>query len=441
MSSAPATSPPVFMPKVAAASFIGAMLEWYDFFIFGTASALVLGPLFFPGSDPMAGTMASFATFGIGFLARPVGGIVFGHIGDRVGRKAALIATLLIIGIATFLIGVLPTYATAGVWAPALLVALRLVQGFGLGGEYGGAALLTIEHAQPSQRGFWGSLPQAAASAGILLATGVFALVSELPNDALMDWGWRVPFLLSAIMLVVGLFIRMNITETPDFERARRQHTHGAPLFRLLREHPRNVLLTLGARIAETVSSNIINAFGIAYVSTQLAVSRSVPLTGVLIASFLGILACPIFGALSDRFGRRAVYVGGAAFMALFAIPYFVLLQTASPVLICLAIVVAYNFGPTAMFAVQATFFSELFGPGVRYTGLSIAYQLSAIIGGFTPLIAATLLQAGRGAPWMVAAYLCLASLLTLVCALVVPGEAGSQALLRPLGGGNLSVN
>jgi len=409
------------MTKIAAASFAGAMLESYDFFIFGTASALVFGPLFFPLADPFAETMASFATFGVGFLARPIGGIVFGHIGDRIGRKSALITTLLIMGIGTFLIGLLPTYKTGGVLAPILLVLLRLIQGFGLGGEYAGAALLTIEHADEGRRGFWGSLPQAAASGGILLATGMFSLVSRLPEKALMSWGWRIPFLASIALLIVGMFIRLNVTETPDFERAKRSESNTRPpLVTLLQNHLRNVVLAFGARLAETVASNIINAFGIAYVSAQLAMNRSVPLTGMLIASSIGIGMCPAFGALSDRFGRRLVYVGGAAFMAVFAFPLFVLLGTRTASLIWLAMVVAYNFGPTMMFAVQTTFFSELFGTSVRYTGLSIAYQVSAIVGGFTPLIATALFKANRGAPWMVAGFLCGISLLSLLSALFV---------------------
>ncbi len=419
---------PPTMGRIAAASFVGAMMEWYDFFIFGTASALVFGQLFFPGGDPLAGTMAAFATFGVGFLARPLGGIVFGHLGDRVGRKSSLVATLVIIGLGTFLIGLLPTHATVGGWAPVLLVVLRLVQGFGLGGEYGGAALMTIEHAPAGRRGFWGSIPQAAASGGILLATGVFALLNLLPRADLVAWGWRIPFLLSAVMLAVGLFVRLSTTETPDFARARAvAATERPPLITLLQRHPGNVLLTLGARLAETCFSNIINAFGLAYVTTQLAVDRSVPLTAVLVASAVGMVACPLFGALSDRIGRRAVYVGGAAFLVAFAFPFFLMLGTRDATTITLAILLAYNLGPTAMFAVQATFFSELFGPTVRYTGLSIAYQVSAILGGFTPLVAAALLRTGGGAPWLVAAALAAIALLSLVCAALVRREPVGQ--------------
>ena len=424
------------MAKIAAASFVGAMMEWYDFFIFGTASALVFGPLFFPGKDPATGTLAAFATFGVGFLARPLGGIVFGHIGDRVGRKSSLVATLVIIGMGTFLIGCLPTYATAGVWSPVLLVVLRLVQGFGLGGEYGGAALMTIEHAPAGRRGLWGSIPQAAASGGILLATGVFALLNLLSQQDLMQWGWRIPFLLSAVMLAVGLFVRLSTTETPDFARARAAAaSERPPLFTLLQRHPANVVLTFGARLAETCSSNVINAFGLAYVTTQLGVDRSVPLTAVLAASAVGIVMCPLFGALSDRVGRRAVYVGGAAFLVVFAVPFFMLLGTRDGLLIGVAIMLAYNLGPTAMFAVQATFFSELFGPTVRYTGLSIAYQVSAIVGGFMPLIAASLLRAGGNTPWLVAAALAGIALFSLVCAAMVRPERASVATVEGMPG------
>lgn len=427
------------MRKVAAASLAGAVLEWYDFFIFGTASALVFGKLFFPGENPTAGMIAAFATFGVGFLARPLGGLYFGHLGDRYGRKKSLLATLLIVGIATTLIGLLPTWQTAGYWAPVMLLVLRLAQGFGLGGEYGGAALLTIEHAPEAKRGFWGSLPQAAASGGILLATGAFALVSQLSEEDLLSWGWRLPFLFSAVMLIVGLLIRLRIDETPEFEAARtraaaRRNTHPerAPLLQLLKDHPGALLMTIGARLAETTASNIVNTFAIVYVTTQLAMPRATVLNGVLTAAFIGLLMCPLFGAISDRIGRRRVYMMGAAFMALFTVPFFLLLGTQSPMWILVGIVVAYNLGPTSMFAVQATFFSELFGPGVRYTGLSIAYQFSAIIGGFTPLIAAWLLQLDGGKPWYVAGYLILICLMSFACARRVRGDARITAAQTP---------
>jgi MHS family shikimate/dehydroshikimate transporter-like MFS transporter len=412
------------MPKVAAASFAGAMLEWYDFFIFGIASALVLGPLFFPGRDPVVGMMASFATGGVGFLARPLGAIVFGHMGDHVGRKSTLIATLLIIGLGTFFIGFLPTYTTAGPWAAVALVVLRLVQGFGIGGEYGGAALMTIEHAPKGKRGFWGGFPQSGSPGGILLATGAFALVSLLHRDALLSWGWRIPFLLSGPMLAVGLFIRMNVTETPDFERARAAPAKGLTVVALFREHPSNTLLALGARLAETTSSNVINPFCLAYVATQLAMGRTIPLIAVLLASTIAVFMCPVFGLLGDRIGQRSVYVLAAGFMAAFAFPFFMLLGTKITLLVVIAIILAFNLGTMMMFSVEATFFSQLFNARVRYTGLSVAFQVSAIVGGFTPLISTYLLKRTDGAPWLVAGFLCAISVLSLVCAAVARPEA-----------------
>ena len=406
------------MPKIAAASFAGAVMEWYDFYVFGTASALVFGKLFFPNADPLTAMTASFATFGVGFLARPLGGIFFGHIGDKVGRKASLLATLIIVGMGTFLIGLLPVYETAGFWAPVMLVVLRLLQGFGIGGEYGGAALMTIEHAPQEKRGFWGSVPQSAASGGILLATAVFALVTRLPQEQLLSWGWRIPFLISAIMLIVGLFIRLQIEETPDFKRSQeRIDKPKVPLFALIQQHPRNLLLTIGARVSENVSSNIINTFAIGVLTSCLAVDRGVPLMGMMLASGLGFLACPLFGWLSDRVGHRALYLCGAGFLALAAYPFFMLLETKSAPLIILAIVIVSTFGAVLMFSVQATFFSSLFEPGVRYTGLSMAAQLSAVVGGFTPLIASRLLAEGNGAPWYVAAYMAGVAVLSFICA------------------------
>ncbi|MCU4161223.1 MHS family MFS transporter [Acidiphilium sp. AL] len=407
------------MGRVAFASFVGALLEWYDFFVFGTASAVAFGPLFFPNQNPLNGIMGAFAIFGVGFLARPLGGVVFGHIGDRIGRKAGLIMTLLIIGLGTFLIGLLPTWHQAGIAAPILLLVLRLVQGFGLGGEYAGAALITIEHAPEGRRGFWGGMPQAAASAGILLATLVFALLDGLPKSEFLAWGWRVPFLISIAFTLIGLFIRLNLLETPDFKKLQQQGMSDVPpLAQLLRDHPGNIMLAFGARLAETISSNIINAFGIAYIVSQLAMNRSVGLNAMMVASLIGIPMCPVFGALSDRFGRRAVYLGGAGFMAAFSYPFFLLLGTKSVAIIWLAFILAYNLGPTMMFAVEATFFSELFGAGTRYTGLSIAYQVSAIIGGFMPLIGTWFIKLDGGQPWLIAAFLLGISVLSFVCAM-----------------------
>lgn len=425
------------MRRVVVGSFAGALLEWYDFFIFGTAAGLVFAPLFFPNNDPWIGLIASFATFGVGFLTRPLGGIVFGHFGDKVGRKTTLIWTLGIVGTSTFLIGFIPDYHQIGILAPLLLMVLRLIQGFGLGGEYGGAALMTIESAPEAKRGFLGSLPQTAASVGIMLATGVFAMCNHfLTQEQFLSWGWRIPFWLSSVMLVVGMFIRLHTEETLDFKK-RHQMSIGKktalPLFELFRNHPRNILLALGARLAESVSSNIINAFGIVYISSQLALSRDIPLTGMLIASAIGIFCCPLMGWLSDRVGQRRIYLCGAGFCALFAFPFFLLLGTKSTLIIWCSMILGYNLGPTMMFAVQPTLFTRMFGTQVRYTGLSFAYQFSAILGGLSPLIASSLLALGKGEPWFVALFLVAVSTLSFICVwLIKPEEEEEIPLTQP---------
>jgi MFS transporter, MHS family, shikimate and dehydroshikimate transport protein len=392
----------VSMPKVAVASFIGAMLEWYDFFLFGTASALIFGPLFFPSANKTIGTALAFATFGVGFVARPLGGIFFGHMGDKYGRKVTLIATMVIIGVGTFLIGLMPTYASIGIWAPVGLIVLRVAQGFGLGGEYGGAALLTIEHAASGRRGFWGSLPQAAAATGLLIGTGVFTWTAQLPKDAFLSWGWRVPFLLSVLMLAVGVFIRISVLETPEFEQTlRAQNVARLPLLTLLRQHPLNTLHATCARLVETVIFNVTMVYGLAYVINVVGVPRSVPLTGIMVSAAVAIPLFPLVGLLSDRWGRREIYVAGCFFALLLAFPLFLLFNTGSSVAIVLAMVLS-GVVSTSLYAVETTFFSEIFRANVRYTGLSFAYQFSAIIGGFVPLVAV-----GRS-EWLVAAFLAL---------------------------------
>src|SRR4051812_7231960 len=301
------------MRRVAAASFVGALLEWYDFYAFATASALVFGPLFFPSDDPLLSTMASFGAFASGFLARPIGGLIFGDIGDRIGRRASLVATLLIIGTGTFLIGLLPTFEHAGIWAPILLLILRVLQGIGLGGEYAGASLITIEHAPSGRRGFWGSLPQGASPGGLLLSSLVFGLISLLPPEAFLAWGWRAPFLLSVIMLGVGFYVRLHIAETPEFEAIRELRTE-LPIVDLLRTHRMATLLATGARLAETVSGNMIKSFGLTYATVQLGLPRGEALGALLVTAGVGLLVTPIYGVLGDRFGpARCTWPGSAS--------------------------------------------------------------------------------------------------------------------------------
>jgi len=402
--------------RVVLASFIGTTIEWYDFFLYGTAAALVFGELFFPTLDPLAGTMASFATYAVGFFARPVGGIVFGHFGDRMGRKSMLVTTLMLMGMATFLIGVLPTYDQIGVAAPVLLVLLRFVQGFGVGGEWGGAVLMAVEHGHAGRRGLYASWVQAGVPAGLLLATAVFNLFSLLPDEQFLSWGWRVPFLLGIALLAVGMFIRIQVFESPVFAKAREtKPPPPVPLFDVLRRYPRNILLAMGARFAENGSFYVFTVFVLSYATVELGVDKNVILNGVLVASAIQFFIIPAFGMLSDRLGRRPVYLAGALGLAVYALPFFWLVDLGSGWSITLAIVLGMIVH-AAMYAPQAAFFSELFGTDVRYTGASIGYQMaSPLAGGLAPLIATALLQWSGGEPWPVAVYMIVLAAITLV--------------------------
>ena len=397
----------VSINRVALSGLIGATVEWYDFFLYGTAAALVFGELFFPSSDPLVGTIAAYGSFAFGYLSRPLGAIIFGHYGDRIGRKAMLILTLLIMGIATFLIGLLPTYAAIGVWAPILLFVLRFFQGIGLGGEWGGAVLITVEHSPGDKRGFYGSLIQIGAPAGLLLGTGVFVIFSYLPQEQFLSWGWRVPFLVSVILIGVGLFIRLKILETPAFSQVKESGTEARiPIVDVFRNYPKNVLLTMGARLSEGQTFNIFAVFVITYATSQLELARSMILYGVIIGAAIECLTLPVFGAFADRIGRRPVYMGGAAFCALFAFPFFWLLDTENTILIWLAVALGLAIGHSAMWGPQASFFSEAFDTRVRYSGTSFVYQFSGIASSaLTPLIATTLLGWAGGSPWLVVVF------------------------------------
>jgi MHS family shikimate/dehydroshikimate transporter-like MFS transporter len=404
--------------QVALASFIGTAIEWYDFFIYGIASALLFNKLFFPEFESMTGTLLSFGTYAVGFVARPLGGIVFGHYGDRVGRKTMLSLSLLIMGVATCLVGALPTYESLGMGAAILLVVLRLAQGFGLGGEWGGAVLMAVEHAPKNRRGFYGTWPQMGVPAGLLLANGVFFAISSSISDAdMLAWGWRVPFLLSSLLVFVGLFIRLRLAESPAFAKVKETGKAAKmPLIEVLVHHPKSILLAMGARLAENGFFYVFTVFVLTYGTGQLKVARETVLTGVLIASAAHLFALPLFGILSDRLGRRPVYMLGAVFSALFAFPFFWLLDTREPGMIWLAITLGMAVGHAAMYGPQASFFSELFGTRVRYSGASLGYQLASVIaGGLSPLIAPELLILSGGSPRPVAMYLIGLAVITLV--------------------------
>ncbi len=412
---APASAP-ADTRRVVLASFVGTTIEWYDFFLYGTAAALVFNQLFFTNLEPLAGTMAAFGTYAVGFFARPLGGIVFGHYGDKIGRKSMLVTTLMMMGIATILIGLLPTYNQIGLWAPALLVLLRFVQGFGVGGEWGGAVLMAVEHSRTGRRGYHASWVQAGVPVGMLLANGVFMLVSRMEETAFLSWGWRVPFLLGALLLGVGMFIRLKIMESPVFTEAKAKDPGPKiPVLTVLREHPRNVLLAMGARFAENAYFYIFTVLVLSYGSQQLGMGKAGLLNAVMLGSAVQLVAIPAFGALSDRWGRRPVYLGGAFFLLLFAFPFFWLVGTKEPALVILAVVLGL-IGHSAMYGPQAAFFSELFGTRVRYSGASLGYQLaSPLAGGLAPLIATALLGWSAGAPWPVALYLIGMAVITLV--------------------------
>jgi metabolite-proton symporter len=418
--------------KVVGASLIGTTVEWYDFFLYGSAAALVFNKLFFPTADPLNGTLLAFTTYAIGFLARPLGGVVFGHFGDRVGRKKLLVLSLLLMGGATMLMGVLPTYASVGILAPILLTLLRLVQGFALGGEWGGAVLIVSEHGDAKRRGFWASWPQAGVPCGNLLATAVLAILAAVQSDAdFLSWGWRIPFLLSGVLVVIGLWIRLTVSESPIFlaaqeKRAKEPVQEKAPVLVLLRHNWREVLIAMGARFAENVSYYVITAFILVYVVTGLGLSKSVGLNAVLIASAVHLVSIPVWGHLSDRFGRRSIYLIGAVGMGVWIFAFFALLDTKDPVLITLATTIGLVLHG-AMYGPQAAFFSELFGTRVRYSGASIGYQLASIAAGaLAPLIATALLKA-YGTSFPISIYVVITCVITVVAILLSRETRGAD--------------
>jgi len=423
------TSSPTPLRRVVAASMIGTTIEWYDFFLYGSAAALVFNKLFFPSFDPLVGTLLAFATYAVGFVARPLGGIVFGHYGDRIGRKRLLMLSLVIMGIATILIGLLPTYAQVGVWAPVGLIVLRLVQGFAVGGEWGGAVLMAAEHGDAARRGFWASWPQAGVAAGSLLSASMLAIMAAAMSEAeFLAWGWRVPFLLSAVLVVVGWYIRHRVAESPMFQAALAEADElpKLPAMEVIRERPLAILLGSGLRVGENISYYILTVFSLTYLVDVAAETRGLALEALLIGAAVQFFAIPLLALLSDRIGRRPVYAFGAFGLAGFIFAFFPLLASGDARWIVAALVAGLFFH-AAMYGPQAAFITELFPTRIRYSGVSIAYQLTSIVAGSLAPIVALWLYSEYGSATPVALYVGAACIISGVSALLAKETRGAN--------------
>ncbi|MFF4034703.1 MFS transporter [Streptomyces sviceus] len=398
--------------RVALSGLLGTAVEFYDFLVYGTVAALVFGELFFPGADPAVGTIAAFGTFAAGYVARPIGGIVFGHFGDRLGRKNMLLLTMGLMGGASFLIGLLPTYDTVGVWAPVLLITLRVVQGIAIGGEWGGATLMVVEHAGEKRRGLWSSFTQMGAPLGSLISAAVVAMVSTLPKDQFAAWGWRVPFLVSVLLLGVGLFVRLKVVESPLFAEVKKDRAESRlPILDVLRR-PKPVLLACGVGIGAFTAQSLLTSYLIAY-ATGIGYPRPQVLTALTVSAAVALVVLPCASALSDRIGRRPVVLTGAILSAATAFPVLALVDSKSSGALILAVVIGHGISQSLMYGPLGALFSEMFGTRVRYTGASLGYQGATLVGaGFSPMIAGSLVaSSGNGTP--VALLLCGGSLIT----------------------------
>jgi MFS transporter, MHS family, shikimate and dehydroshikimate transport protein len=408
--------------RAIVSSVIGTAVEWYDFLIYGLAAALVFNKLFFPLSDPALGTIAAFGTYAVGFLARPLGAAIFGHFGDRVGRKAMLAMTIVIMGLGTFLIGLLPTYGQIGIAAPVLLVLLRLLQGIGLGGEWGGAVLMVIENSPARNRGLLGSVVQMGWPIGNLAAIGMFAALSKVPESDFLGWAWRIPFLVSIVLVGVGLYIRLQLVETPVFrELEARKAVAKVPLVEILARHRRAFFTAIGLKLSEVTYAIVAGVFAVSYVTGNLSMPRSVIINAIFLAAVVALVMIPLFGWLSDRIGRKAMFYASCVFSMAFAFPLFWLLDTKDPLTITLAIVAAITFGQMIGFAVGPAWYSELFTARLRYSGASLGFQIGAAIAGLTPFAATALMAWTGGATWPISVFLIVVAAITCLATWVAP--------------------
>jgi MHS family shikimate/dehydroshikimate transporter-like MFS transporter len=425
--------------RVVVASLVGATIEWYDFFLYGAVAGIVFSKLFFPAGDPVVSILLAYTTFAIGFVARPLGGLIFGHFGDKVGRKSVLVATLMIMGIATVLIGCLPTYEQIGIAAPILLVVLRLAQGLGLGGEWGGAVLMAYEYAPKEKRGLYASIPQIGLAIGLCLSSGIVALLSRLPDEDFLSWGWRLAFIGSILLVIVGLYIRLRIIETPEFQRVKAQKAEAnVPAVEMLKQYPGNILLGMGARYIDGVFFNVFAVFSIAYL-TQMApfkVPRETALWAVSLSALVMIVTIPLFGKLSDRIGRPKTYALGSLLLAISAYPAFAVLGSGDELMIFLALIIPFGIIYAMCYGPEAALFADLFDARVRYSGISFVYQFSGIFAsGLTPIIATYLIEANGKQPWYLVGYVVFAALVSMVSALAIQRRAqavGAVATARP---------
>ncbi|CAG2150556.1 MFS transporter [Cupriavidus plantarum] len=401
------------------ASMMGTTIEWYDFFLYGTAAALIFNKIFFPSFDPLTGTLAAFATYSVGFFARPLGGIVFGHFGDKVGRKSMLLITLFMMGIPTILIGLIPSYESIGYWAAVALVLLRLLQGIAVGGEWGGAVLMAVEHAPEGKKGFFGSLPQAGVAPGLVLSSLAMGMVAALPEKDMLTWGWRVPFLASVILLAVGWFIRAKVAESPDFEQMQKKGEKvEMPAMVVLKRYPRQVLTVVGGRLAEVTWFYTVVTFSLAYATGTLGVPKTVMLDATVWGAAIALFTMPLFGILGDRVGFKWVFMAGTVGILIFAPQFFTLLQSLDPKNITIALAVAIGLVYACLYGPEGSLFSAQFPAEVRYSGISIAVQVSgAIGGGLAPIVATSLLAYGKGSPTYIVWYLGALSVIAFISA------------------------